>query len=340
MQPTVLLTGGTGYIGSWICKYLLEAGYRVRVTVRDLGKPEKFAHLKALETGTQGALEFWEADLLQSGQYDDAAKGCETIFHVASPFILQVKDAQKDLVDPALLGTRNVLEAANRSGTVKKVVLTSSVVSIYGDAKEMTDLGLDAFTEANWNTTSSLTHQPYAFSKVTAEKAAWEMAKAQDQWKLVVLNPGFVMGPSLTENSDSESITLMKDYLKGKFATGVPNVEFGLVDVRDVALAHVRAAENPQAEGRTILSNTSVSMLEISKMIKKVRGSGRGLPFMIAPKFVIKLIGFLFGITAEFVEKNVNYPLRFDNTKSKQMLGLEYRPIEETMGDMVRQLTK
>jgi nucleoside-diphosphate-sugar epimerase len=148
------------------------------------------------------------------------------------------------------------------------------------------------------------------------------------------------MGPSLTDNSDSESITLMKDYLKGKFATGVPNVEFGLVDVRDVALAHVRAAENPNAEGRTILSNVSVSMLEISKMIKKVRGSGRGLPSMIAPKFVIKLIGFLFGITAEFVEKNVNYPLRFDNTKSKQMLGLEYRSIEETMGDMVRQLSK
>lgn len=340
MQSTVLLTGGTGYIGSWICKYLLEAGYRVRVTVRDLGKTEKFAHLKALETGTQGALEFWEADLLQPGQYDAPAKGCEIIFHVASPFILKVKDAQKDLVDPALLGTRNVLEAANRSGTVKKVVLTSSVASIYGDIKEMTDLGLDSFTEANWNTTSSVKHQPYSYSKVLAEKAAWEMAKAQNQWKLVVLNPSFVMGPSLTDNSDSESITMMNNYLKGKLATGVPNVAFGLVDVRDVARAHVRAAENPQAEGRTILSNQCVSMLEISNMIKKVRGSGRGLPTRIAPKFVIKLIGFLFGITAEFVEKNVNYPLRFDNTKSKQMLGMEYRPIEETMGDMVRQLSK
>lgn len=340
MPTTVLLTGGTGYIGSWICKYLLEAGHTVRVTVRDLGKTEKFAHLKALENGVAGTLEFWEADLLQPGQYDAAAKGCEIIFHVASPFVLQVKDPQKDLVDPALLGTRNVLEAANRSGSVKKVVLTSSVVSVYGDAKEMSDLGLEAFTEANWNTTSSLRHQPYPYSKVLAEKAAWEMANAQNQWQLVVINPGFVMGPSLTDNSDSESITLMKDYLRGKFATGVANLEFGMVDVRDVALAHLRAAENPNAEGRIILSNTTVSMLDMSKMIKKARGSGWGLPFMAAPKAVIKLIGFMFGITPEYAEKNVNYPLRFDNTKSKQMLGMEYRPIEETIGEMVKQLSK
>jgi len=338
MQQTVLLTGGTGYIGSWICKYLLEAGDTVRVTVRNKSQTDKYAHLKALETGTNGTIEFWEADLLKSGSYDEAAKGCSVIFHIASPFLLTVKDPQKELIDPALIGTRNVLEAANRSGTVKKVVLTSSVVAIYGDAKDMADQGLTAFTEAQWNTTSSLQHQPYAYSKTLAEQAAWEIARAQNQWQLAVINPGFVMGPSLTQNSASESLTLMKDYLKGKFATGVPDISFGLVDVRDVAKAHVLAAQNPQAEGRTILVNTSMTMLQLGQLIKKVSGQMFGLPFMTAPKWLLSKIGFLFGVTPEYIEKNAGYPLVFDNSKSKQALGVQYRNIEETIGDMVKQI--
>jgi nucleoside-diphosphate-sugar epimerase len=114
------------------------------------------------------------------------------------------------------LGTRNVLNAATKSGTVKKVVLTSSVAAVHGDNIDMQEQKLTEFTEEHFNTSSSATHQPYSYSKVIAEKEAWKLAEAQNRWKLVVINPSFVLGPSLTGSSDSESISFMKDILKGK----------------------------------------------------------------------------------------------------------------------------
>lgn len=340
MNKIALITGGTGYIGSWVCKYLLEEGYTLRVSVRSKTNTRKFAHLEAIAAGTKGKLEFWEADLLKEGSFNEAATGCEVIYHIASPFILKVKDAQKELIDPAVMGTKNVLQAATQSGTVKKVILTSSSAAVYGDAADMTNQGLTAFTEAQWNTTSSLTHQPYSYSKVSAEKAAWEMANAQDQWKLVVINPTFVMGPSLTPASDSESIKLIKDYLTGKFITGVPELRFGIVDVRDVAKAHILAAQNASAEGRHIINNLTLTMLEIGNLIKKVSGKSFGLPFMTAPKWLMASIGFLFGVTKDFVNKNAGYPLIFDNSKSKTALKLTYRNVEDTMKDMIDSMKK
>ncbi len=194
--------------------------------------------------------------------------------------------------------------------------------------------------KSQWNTTSSLTHQPYSYSKVSAEKAAWEMANAQHQWKLVVINPTFVMGPVLTSASDSESIKLIKDYLTGKFITGVPELRFGIVDVRDVAKAHILAAQNASAEGRHIINNLTLTMLEIGNLIKKVSGKSFGLPFMTAPKWLMASIGFLFGVTKDFVNKNAGYPLVFDNSKSKTALKLTYRNVEDTMKDMIDSMKK
>lgn len=340
MNKIALITGGTGYIGSWVCKYLLEEGYTLRVTVRNKSNPQKYAHLQGIAENSKGALEFWEADLLKEGSFDEAAKGCDVIYHLASPFILNVKDAQKELIEPALMGTKNVLHAANKSETVKKVVLTSSGAAVYGDVVDMQNQGLSILTEGQWNTTSSLTHQPYCYSKVLAEKAAWEMANAQNQWKLVVINPTFVMGPLLTPTSDSESIKLIKDFLIGKFAAGVPELRFGFVDVRDVAKAHILAEQNPDAEGRHIISNVTLTMLEIGNVIKKVTGKSLGLPFMNAPKWLMANIGFLFGVTKDFVNKNAGYPLAFDNGKSKSALKLQYRNIEDTMKDMIDSMKK
>jgi nucleoside-diphosphate-sugar epimerase len=338
MMEKALVTGGTGYIGSWVCKYLLEAGHTVRVTVRNKNKTEKLGHLLEIAEKTPGKLEIWEADLLTMGAFDAAAQGCDVVYHIASPFIINIKDAQKELIDPALLGTRNVLSAAQKSGSVKKIVLTSSVAAIYGDAVELLTQKIPVFTEAQWNETSSLTHQPYSYSKVLAEKAAWEIAKNQQDWKLVVINPSFVMGPSLTPNSDSESIRLMKDFLSGKFALGVPDLKFGVVDVRDVAKAHILAAQNPAAEGRHILSNKTLSMLEIGAILKHVTGKGWLMPWFTAPRWVISAIGFLFGITPEFVKKNIGFPLEFDHSKSVSKLGVQYRSPGETFREMVEQM--
>ena len=249
MNKTVLITGGTGYIGSWVTKMLLEKGYTIRLTVRDKHKKNKYQHLIDIEHKTDGQLEFWEADLLTEGAFDEPAEGCSAIIHMASPFTLQFKDAQKELIDPALNGTRNVLNAAIKSSTVKKVVLTSSVAAVHGDNIDMKESGLSEFTEEHFNYSSTVKHQPYSYSKVLAEKEAWKISESQDKWNLVVINPAFVMGPSLTKTSNSGSLDFMKEMLTGKYYMGAPNLMFGFVDVRDVAKAHILALENEKAAG-------------------------------------------------------------------------------------------
>ena len=337
-MKTILVTGGAGYIGSWVTKDLLEKGHNVRITVRDKSKTAKYEHLTKIAESSPGILDFWEANLTQEGSFDEAAEGCEAIIHIASPFILNVKDPQKDLVDPAVQGTRYVLNAATKSSTVKKVVLTSSVASINGDAQDMELQGLSEFTEEHWNTSSSLSHQPYSFSKVQAEKEAWKLAEAQNQWKLVVINPSFVLGPSLTPTSKSESLTLIGDFLKGKFKTGAPELYFGVVDVRDVAKAHIKALENDNAKGRHILAPRVLNFFEISQVIEKAFPGKYKLPKKLAPKWLLGLIGFMFGVSRKFVKQNVGFKVSYNNQKSVNELGMDYLPVETTMKEMVEQM--
>src|SRR5690606_1653208 len=131
----------------------------------------------------------------------------------------------------------------------------------------------------------SVSHQPYSFSKVQAEKKAWEIAKAQNNWELIVINPSFVMGPSIADSSDSESITLVKDLIKGKFKMGIPALYFGFVDVRDVARAHVIALEKDEVEGRHILAERVMTFLDLAKIIHlKFGDQYKKLPTKESPK--------------------------------------------------------
>jgi nucleoside-diphosphate-sugar epimerase len=336
MKHTILVTGGTGYIGSWVVKGLLEKGHTVRLTVREKNKKEKYQFLTDIAEKNEGSLEIWEADLLKSGSFDEAAKGCDSIAHIASPCKLNVKDAQKDLLDPAVKGTTNVLEAANKSKSVKKVVLTSSVAAIYGDNIDMKNENLTIFTEEHFNTSSTLSHQPYAYSKVQAEKKAWKMAKQQSAWELIVLNPFIVLGPSLTSISQSASLKFMTDMLSGKFKTGVSELYLGYVDVRDVAKAHVFCLEN-KAEGRHILSERVTEMLSFANIIRAHYGATYKLPKSNNPKWLVSIIGGLFGLSRKYVKNNVGIPIQVDATKSIEKLNLNYIPLEQTIKDMVEQ---
>lgn len=340
MNKTVMVTGGTGYIGSWVVKKLLERGYTVRATVRDKDKKEKYNFLQKIADNSTGKLEIYEADLLKEGSFNEAGKGSDAIIHIASPFTLKFKDPVKDLIEPAVEGTKNVLNAASRSGSVKKVVLTSSVAAVHGDAVDMKNMRLEEFTEEHFNKTSSEKHQPYSYSKVLAEKEAWKIYEEQNNWELVVINPSFVMGPPLTPNTISESITLMKELLKGKFFMGVPELNFGFVDVRDVADAHILGLEKPGVKGRHILAERIESMMGLSNTVKKLYPKRFKLPIMTTPKWMVLLIGWAFGQPFKFVLRNVGYPLKLNNSKSIKELGLNYIPFETTIKDMVDQMER
>ncbi|WP_348762557.1 NAD-dependent epimerase/dehydratase family protein [uncultured Salinisphaera sp.] len=335
----VLVTGANGYLGSWLTRTLLEAGHTVHATVRDPDNTAKVGHLKEAAASAPGRLVLFAADLFDDGAFDEPMGGCGVVFHTASPFIINdIKDPDAELLQPALRGTENVLGSANRSDSVQRVVLTSSVVAIYGDAIDMHVAGVDAFDEQHWNTTSSLSHQPYNYSKVRAEKRAWEMADAQSRWRLVVINPGLVLGPSLTQASDSASLSTMRQFVDGTLKLGAPELEFGVVDVRDVAEAHRRAGLQDDVSGRHICSNRTVSLLEIGQILRAEFGARYPFPTRTLPKPLIWLVGPFSGLPRAFVSRNVGYPLAFDNRRIRQTLGMTFRPVEQTLCDHFRQM--
>lgn len=335
---TVLVTGASGYIAGWIIKALLDQGHTVHGTVRDPNKQQSVAHLHKMAEGTPGELKLFKADLLDAKAFDQAMQGCNIVMHTASPFIIDgFSDAYEALVRPAVEGTRNVLEAANRCTSVQRVVLTSSVASVFGDNTDLQKSGKQAFDENDWNTTSSVDHNPYQFSKVEAERAAWKIQKAQSQWDMVTINPGMVYGPSLTTASNSASIDTLVQMGDGRLRTGVPDLGYGVVDVRDVADAHLLAAFNSKAEGRYILVNRVVTMLGISKILMARFGKKYPFPRMKAPKLIIWAVGPLLGpVTRQFVSRNVGHRINFDHSRSEQ-LGVQYRPVEDTLTEHFQQ---
>ncbi|HZJ39574.1 MAG TPA: NAD-dependent epimerase/dehydratase family protein [Demequina sp.] len=334
----VLVTGATGYVAGWIVKGLLDAGATVHAAVRDLGNAAKVAHLMALEEDAPGTLTLFAADLNQPGSYADAMAGCGVVFHTASPFTRDVEDPQRDLVDPAVGGTRDVLETANGIQTVTRVVVTSSCAAIYTDAVECAAAPGGRLTEDIWNTTASLDYEPYSFSKVEAEKEAWRIADAQDRWRLVVINPSLVVGPSLQSNPTSESFAIVRQLIGGQMRLGAPRVALGVVDVRDAARAHLAAGFLPDAEGRHIVSGHGTNTVGMGRELRKHFGSGLPLPRNAIPKWLFKAVAPAFGVSRRYVEGNVDHPFAADNGKSRRSLGATYRPLQESLVDMVTQV--
>lgn len=336
----IMLTGATGYVAGWIAKKLLDEGLTVHAPIRSPENKEKTKYLDQLAANSPGTINYFKADLLNPGSYDEAAKGCELIIHTASPFTTNTKDPQKDLIDPALKGTENVLNSANKSSSVKRVVLTSSCAAIYGDAQDIANYPKQTMTEEQWNTTSSLTNSPYNYSKTLAEKKAWEMEKAQDRWDLVTINPSLVIGPGINPDATSESFNIIKQLGNGDMKMGAPKMNIGCVDVRDVAEAHYRAGFTPSASGRHITSAENLSLLKLADMLRPKYGNEYPLPKNTMPKWLIWLISPMMGVSRKFVSNNMGYPWNADNSKSKKELGMQYRPIKETINEFFEQMVE
>lgn len=335
----VLVTGATGYIAGWVIERLLRNGQTVHATVRDPSKTANVAHLQKIADESTGTIKFFKADLLIPQSFDLAMLGCELVFHMASPFVvLNYEDAEKDIVRPAVEGTRNVLDSVNRTESVKRVVLTSSIVSTYGDAAEIVNTKNNSFDESHWNVTSSTDYQPYPYSKVAAEREAWKIAKLQRRWDLVCINPALVMGPSLTSSSNSGSIEVLQQFGDGTTRMGVPPMWNGIVDVRDVADAHIAAGFNPHANGRYIISGGSLSLLEMGQALRDTFGSKYPFPAMQVPKFAFSLVAPFYGYTRKFVRLNMGYPIYFNNQRSIDDLGIQYRDIRHSVCEHFQQL--
>lgn len=250
-----MVTGASGYLATELVKQLLEKGYEVRATVRSVSAKEKVRHLESLGEALPGKLVLCEGDLLKPGSFDEAVKGADYVFHTASPFVAgQPEDPDKFFVKPAVEGTKNVLSSvAKHKDTVKRVVLTSSFAAIV--KPEGGPANGKVYTPEEWNTETTLETGAYRFSKVQAERAAWDFCN-QKGIDLVTICPTYILGPVTSNRIDAQSVKNFIDVLEGRSENGKPAAPLMMwqIDVRDVARAHVRAAELPQAKGRYLVS--------------------------------------------------------------------------------------
>jgi nucleoside-diphosphate-sugar epimerase len=331
-----LVTGGTGYVGGHLVELLLHEGYRVHTTVRNASNAGKLRHLNGLKEQHKETLQLFEANLLKDGSFDEPMRGCDVVFHVASPFFMpeQIADGQKQLLEPALTGTRNVLGSVNDIGSVKRVVLTSTVGAIFGDYADVFDMDGGILSEKYFNTSSTLENNPYHYSKVMAEKEAWAICGRQSRWTMVTINPGLILGPSLTGASESGSLFLLNELLKGYFFYGAPGFSFTYVDVRDVALAHLRAAEREGASGRYIVAEKQmISFLEMSRIVRPHHKRPYLSPRHSVPDLAVRILGPFFGLTQDYIHKHLGIRFTVDNQRSIDELGMTYRPVSQTLID-------
>ncbi|MGK2955607.1 MAG: SDR family oxidoreductase [Solirubrobacterales bacterium] len=332
-KGTVLVTGGSGFLGGRCIAQLLEQGYSVRTTVRSQSRAPSVESALSGELGYSPEVGFFEADLGGDAGWEEAVRGCDYVLHVASPFPpSQPKDPQ-ELIVPARDGALRVLKSALAAGT-KRVVLTSSTVAVRNGATPPLN---QPYTEENWTDPELPGLSPYGQSKTIAERAAWDLVKETgDTKRLAVVNPSAILGPLLGEE-DSSSLQIIQRMLDGM--PGVPRLGFSFVDVRDVADLHIRAMTSPEAGGQRFISSGPFLWLsEVSEILREgLPEEASKAPTRIVPKPLVRLMG-LFDPSIRSVIDDIGKEAHFSVEKAKDVLGWEPRPIEETIVDCGRSL--
>jgi len=282
----VLITGISGFVGQHCAAELLKKGYAVRGSVRSLSKTDEVVNGIKKEIDPKGNLEFCELDLMNDAGWDKAMEGCDYVLHVASPFVVKVPKDENELIKPAVEGTLRALKAAKKAG-VKRIVLTSSTVSMHGGKTGLIKINQDSWTNLNAKNVTA-----YFKSKTLAEKSAWEFINNQtdeNKLELVVVNPGPIYGPTLTGNLATEAMDFFKKLITGKVPM-LPKAYSVMSDVRDVATIHVAALENEKANGKRFIVTTEnpQAIQQIGEILKS-NGYDK-VSTKLAPTFLLKFI--------------------------------------------------
>lgn len=321
-KPTVLVTGGTGFLARHVIQKLHALGAEVRTTLRSYTRHDEL--LSAVDM-KPGDLQAFECDLRSDANWAEAISNCTHVIHCASPFPTQQPRDPDLLVRPAVDGTLRMLRLAREAG-ISRVVLTSSMNAIAGGIAS--DVG-KIYTEADWTILSDrLT--PYDRSKTLAEQEAWRYVGEHSELELAVINPGAIFGPMLGTQV-SASAEIVRSILKGGIP-GVPRIGFGAVDVRDVADAHIAAMVDPAATGRRyICSLDEIWLVDIARALaRKYAPLGFRVPTRELPEWFVKL-GALFSPTLRRAADHLGRRRRTNNNAVRALLGRELIGYEEAV---------
>ena len=322
-----MVTGVTGFIGQHCGAELLRQGYEVIGTMRSKEKAEAVCEGIA-KVAPIDKLTFVEADLMSDEGWQEAMADCKYVLHVASPFIIADPEDENEMISPAVDGTLRVLSAAKAVG-VERTVVTSSLVAIIA-GKLSGHYGTDSWSDPDEEIGT------YARSKTLAEKTAWEFAKANDI-DLVVINPGGVMGPTLTGRVEGESLTMISDIITGKYPL-VPNICIGFIDVRDVAKLHVAAMTAEGAVGKRFIASSDepLHFKEVTGILKDAgykKASTRQ-----APKFLLKVMS-LFDDQVKGLLPMVGERQTVANQETYEILGWEPTPMDQSLIETAKSIS-
>ncbi|MDO9363326.1 MAG: NAD-dependent epimerase/dehydratase family protein [Sphingopyxis sp.] len=323
MAGTALVTGGSGYIAGFLIRQLIDNGWTVHTTVRNLKRePEVRGWLNV----DQDKLRFFAADLEHDAGWAEAIVGCSHVAHVASPFPLGVPSHADELIVPAREGALRALRFARAAG-VKRFVLTSSMASVaYGHGKAR-----DLYNEADWTNLDDPKVMPYPRSKTVAERAARDWVAAEgDDMEFASVNPAAVFGPLLSDDL-STSIELVKQLLEGKVPM-CPDIGFGIIDVRDVADLHYRALTAPDIRNeRYVCSGPFLKMIDVANLLRANLGEkARKVPSRRMPDWLLKLFALVRPELKQLVAELGNVR-GGDSSHAIQTLGWTMRTPEEAI---------
>lgn len=333
-NQTVLVTGGTGYLGGWCIAQLLDRGYAVRTTVRDPARERDVrAAVTAAGAEAGGRLSVVVADLSDDSGWPESVAGCTYVLHVASPFPpAQPKDPD-ELIVPARDGSLRVLRASLNAG-VERIVMTSSVAAVRGGGPPSNGL---IYTEADWTDGDDASLTPYTRSKAIAERAAWQFVRDEGaEERLATVNPGAIIGPVLSDDR-SFSLQLIERLMKGMPA--MPRLGFSFVDVRDVADLEIRAMTDPAAGGkRFIATDRFMWVSDVADVLRERLGADAGkVPSRVAPDLLVKAMG-LFDSSVRSITGDLGRRAEYSNERARELLGWSPRPLDDSIAETATSL--